>query len=251
MQYLIDNKASIHFAGTNGFTPLMKAVVAGKHKVMQLLIDAKADLDVKDTVFEWNALHHAAFTQQTESARMLLEKRCQVNAVDTRRGDSALMLALVSGATDIADMLVRANADVNIRNKRSAKTYYHTFSKNTGKPKLVKRGDVAHDYARSDDMRRALEPDLDVELAAISKDKGLDPLFGSSFVTSNAKRGLSPQKLRAMGRSISPDLMRKEPGAEGAPDDAAGASTSPQPRRDRLSPVKAQDVARGSRTQIL
>jgi len=38
--------------------------------------------------------------------------------------------------------LVNANADLNLRNKRRVNTFYHTFSKTSGKPREVKRGDV-------------------------------------------------------------------------------------------------------------
>ena len=56
------------------------------------------------------------------------------------------------------------------------------------------RGDVAFDYARSDRMRVLTEPNLDQELATVSKGKGLDPLYGSSFKTTNVANRVSPAK---------------------------------------------------------
>lgn len=52
-------------AATNYAGPWVEqAAVAGKRELMELLIKSKADLNVKDTVYQRNALHHAAFGNQ-------------------------------------------------------------------------------------------------------------------------------------------------------------------------------------------
>ena len=205
MQYLIDCKAGVNVTGSEGFTPLMKAAALGKVEMLELLIKNKADVNVKDSIYGWNALHHCCFKRQLDTAKVLVGQRCNLDETDARRGDSALMLALAAEAPEIAELLVNAGADVNTRNSRRVATFYHTFQKKDGKSKAVARGDVAFDYARSDRMRVLTEPNLDQELATVSKGKGLDPLYGSSFKTTNVANRVSPAKQRALGRSLSPE----------------------------------------------
>ena len=126
------------------------------------------------------------------------------SGADVTRSLLTLTRSLLTLTRSLLTIHTDSGADVNIRNNRRVATYYHTFSKNTGKPKLVKRGDVAFDYARTDRMRNELMPDLNHELAEISRGKGLDPLYGSQFTSTNAKRAPSPNKERALGRSVSP-----------------------------------------------
>jgi hypothetical protein len=105
-----------------------------------------------------------------------------------------------------------------------AKVFYHTFAKDTGRPTEVRRGDVAHDYARSGEDKRYLRPALDAQLAAASAAVTLDPRYGATFETAAAARRPSPAKERALGRSPSPTRFGSSSGSP------ARASPSPPPR---------------------
>jgi len=82
-----------------GQTALMWAVAENHPEVAKLLIDAKADVNARSTLFDFNFRKVAAGGTQ---------------AVYSRGGLTALLLAARQGATECAKVLLDAGADINL-----------------------------------------------------------------------------------------------------------------------------------------
>jgi len=231
VNYLLKHNAEPNTAGAFGRTPLMVASLVGDVGIMEQLIQAKASLDLQDSLHGWAALHYAAFHKRAQAVTTLLRAKADANTPDARRGDSPLHLAMVGGDEGMVAAMVRMGADVNARNKRKVNVFYHTFNKSTGRPLEVRRGDVPFDLARSEPLRQLTTPAaLSEDLTATSKKDSLDPLFGSTFTTTKDKREPSPEKERALGRSVSPERSRvsREGSRESSPGKRSPSKTQTQ-----------------------
>jgi 26S proteasome non-ATPase regulatory subunit 10 len=85
----------------NGETPLNWATYNGHKEIVELLIAAGADMNVKDHVWGYTPLHRAAFSGHKEIAELLIANGADVNATD-KYGETPL------GETqryEIADLL--------------------------------------------------------------------------------------------------------------------------------------------------
>ena len=108
-----------HGADANGVdldqqTPLHVAIMGGLHEVAALLIAAKADLSLGCKAFGKNntALHQAVLLRDVPMIKLLTDNGAVVDAVG-RDGWTPLGLAVRSGATAIAKVLLEARANPN------------------------------------------------------------------------------------------------------------------------------------------
>jgi len=66
---LLHHAADPNVAGKGGLMPLMCATLAEEKEIIELLLDAKANPDVRDETRGWTALHHAAFHRKTTAVQ--------------------------------------------------------------------------------------------------------------------------------------------------------------------------------------
>ncbi len=96
-----------------GNTALMLAAYYKHHKIVDLLINSKADVNERD--LEANtALMKAAGTGGVKSAELLTKAKADINAKEIN-GMTALMIAAFHGHIDIVKLLVQANCDISIK----------------------------------------------------------------------------------------------------------------------------------------
>jgi len=95
-----------------GSTALMYSAALGHHEVVKLLVAAGADCRLKDKDGQ-SPLVHAANTGVTKSVATLLEKGNADPNDTTSQGVSLLAHAVASGAEALAELLIKAGADVN------------------------------------------------------------------------------------------------------------------------------------------
>ncbi|MEY4385425.1 MAG: hypothetical protein RLY20_708, partial [Verrucomicrobiota bacterium] len=97
-----------------GRLPIVAAVATGKSEIVADLIKrgAKVDVTVDDG---WNLLHLAAATDAIDAARLLLQTGVATNALSSNSGLSALGVAAIYGATNVAALLLENGAPVNIQ----------------------------------------------------------------------------------------------------------------------------------------
>ena len=95
-----------------GLTPLMLAARNGHLQVVKLLVDAKADLNLKDE-YGRTALVISIEWQKLEISEYLIKEKADVNIPDIH-GKAPLFYASFGGYPSITQKLLEAGADVNV-----------------------------------------------------------------------------------------------------------------------------------------
>jgi ankyrin repeat protein len=95
----------------DGFTALYVAADKGHVQVMQLLVDAGADVDAKSK-HDMTALHGSAIGGTDGAADFLLNHKANPNSVDTQ-GDTPLNVSAAYGREHIVQSLLAKGADPN------------------------------------------------------------------------------------------------------------------------------------------
>ncbi|KAN0119336.1 Ankyrin repeat-containing domain protein [Hyaloscypha variabilis] len=97
--------------------PLRGAAAFGNIEVANLLIERNAVIDMvepgNDFVSDCTALQHAASRGHLDMAKLLLDNGANINATSSRFWGCPLSIAINFGATNLVEMLLDRNADVN------------------------------------------------------------------------------------------------------------------------------------------
>ena len=113
-ELLVAAGASATVANRYGVLPLSLAAVGGNAAIIELLLAAGADPNSVQGEGE-TALMTAARTGKPEAVEVLLEHGAYVNAVETWRGQTALMWAAAEGHVGIIPTLLVYDADLHAR----------------------------------------------------------------------------------------------------------------------------------------
>lgn len=110
-------------------TPLLLAVRSGAHKVVDLLLEAKADMGAVDALERfslWYAIsygfHKVSFSYDCVTISQLLEAKADLEQTD-RAGRTPLMLACCNGHSVAVSALLLAKANVNAKTS-SGKSFF-------------------------------------------------------------------------------------------------------------------------------
>jgi len=107
----------------SGGIALLAAARDGNDEVVDLLLNAKADLGAR-TALGWTVLHRAVYNRHTSFVRKLLEAQVDVNVQD-EEGWSALHIAISERYAEIAQVLVAHHANHSSQLKESRWTPLH------------------------------------------------------------------------------------------------------------------------------
>jgi len=116
-ELLIRAGANVAAATRAGATPLQLAAVNGNAAIIAALIKAGADPNAPVTKYGDTTLMMAARTGNPEAVKVLLDNGATANAVETWGGTTALMWAVSESHPDAAKMLIDRGANVNVRSK--------------------------------------------------------------------------------------------------------------------------------------
>ncbi len=97
----LDNRRGI--AGNNGRRPLHWAALTDRSEMIELLLDAGADID-ETNVSGFTPLHHAAEANALEAAELLIARDADLE-VENTRGQTALAIALRSPGSAVAERI--------------------------------------------------------------------------------------------------------------------------------------------------
>ncbi|MBN1481543.1 TonB family protein [candidate division KSB1 bacterium] len=111
---LINKGARLDFLTKLNYTPLMKAAAEGCTAIVQLLIDAKVDINRAEPKKNHTALMKAVLFNHPEVVELLVSKGARVDFPD-KFGNTPLMAAVQNGNFDIAEFLIDKGADVNAK----------------------------------------------------------------------------------------------------------------------------------------
>ena len=133
---LLDRKANVEHRAKTGLTPLMEAASGGYTEVGRVLLDKGADVNAapvpssRDT-----ALTIAADKGHYRFVELLLSRGAQVD-VRNKKGNSSLWLAANGGHLDVVQLLYSAGADIDGQDNRKVSCLMSAFRK--GHSKVVK-----------------------------------------------------------------------------------------------------------------
>lgn len=133
---LVDRKANIEHRAKTGLTPLMEAASGGYVEVGRVLLDKGADVNAppvpssRDT-----ALTIAADKGHYRFVELLLHRGASVD-VKNKKGNSPLWLACNGGHSDVVSLLVQADADIDSQDNRKVSCLMAAFRR--GHIKVVK-----------------------------------------------------------------------------------------------------------------
>jgi ankyrin repeat protein len=111
---LIDEGVNVNDRGSNNLTPLMLACSRGLSNIVELLINAGADIYTVDSILGASALHKAAQSGVVEVAQMLLEKGAFINFQSAATGHTPLIDAVWCKQVSMVKYLLEKGASVNI-----------------------------------------------------------------------------------------------------------------------------------------
>ncbi|XP_030756084.1 ankyrin repeat domain-containing protein 17 isoform X3 [Sitophilus oryzae] len=126
---LLERKANVEHRAKTGLTPLMEAASGGYVDVGKVLVDKKADVNAtpvpssRDT-----ALTIAADKGHAQFVELLLEKNAMVE-VKNKKGNSPLWLAANGGHLAVIQMLYDKNADLDSQDNRKVSCLMAAFRK--------------------------------------------------------------------------------------------------------------------------
>ena len=115
LKLLLEAGADVNVKNTYGYTPLMKAAFYGKLEVVKLLLESGADIEAKDK-FGWTSLMVAAFYGKLEVVKLLLEAGADIEAKDEDGWTPLMKATNFSKNTEVVKELLDAGADVNAMN---------------------------------------------------------------------------------------------------------------------------------------
>lgn len=114
------NDVGVDIASDAGYTPLILAVEKAHSAVVSLLLACKANPDCFTKRSKYTPLMLSAMRSDesyTDILRILIQAGANINAV-SRKGDTALMLAVKRGQVTIIEKLCQLQADLDIENNR-------------------------------------------------------------------------------------------------------------------------------------
>ena len=108
---------------------MRKQIFKGHQEIVQLLIQHKADLNVK-TIFGWTPLHLACSQDDIELVHLLVRSGANVNATDNQ-GRSILKWVCETGSKDIFQYLKNHNGkDFDLSTKRRSSQHSNKRRRN-------------------------------------------------------------------------------------------------------------------------
>jgi ankyrin repeat protein len=113
---LLKAGAKANVTNRYGSSPLGEAAKLGDVDLVRTLLDARADPNSPNQDNQ-TALMLASSIGSLEIAKLLINKGANVNAVESFRGQTALMWAAAGDHPDVVDLLLAHHADVKVRAK--------------------------------------------------------------------------------------------------------------------------------------
>lgn len=111
---LIEEKADINFLGEKGYSPLHGASINGFDKMVKLLLENKADTELKSLDGGFTALHFAAVEGHIDTVKILLEAGANPNSKDNW-GNTPIFRAGIN--EEIGKLIILAGGDPSIENE--------------------------------------------------------------------------------------------------------------------------------------
>lgn len=120
----------------NGETPLMLAAIKGRLDWVQAMVKRGAPINQEG----WTPLHYACSGPDNGVAAWLISQGAEINA-RSPNGSTPLMLAAGYGALDLTPVLLKAGADVSLRNQQGMNAA--DFARKADRDRVLKQLEAA------------------------------------------------------------------------------------------------------------
>eukprot|EP00731_Ephydatia_muelleri_P012188 Em0006g1082a len=147
VELLLESGANVNHRNKAGNTPLLEACSQGHVTIAKLLLDRRADIDAPTETTYDSALTWACTLGNEEIVALLLERKASVEH-RTKDGCTALMFAALAGHERVAKLLLDYAAEINVESD-SNKDSPLTFACWKGHQKVVelfleRKADIEH-----------------------------------------------------------------------------------------------------------
>ena len=115
---LVEQKTDINLKDPEDQTPLQIALDKRNHALAELLIQYKADLNLKYGHYDRTLLHIALDSGREETAKFLIEQKTDIHLIDGRK-QTALHRAANNGYREVAKRLIECKVSVNFKDKNN------------------------------------------------------------------------------------------------------------------------------------
>lgn len=112
---LLDSVKNVNFEDVEGESPLYFATMKRQPKIMRLLLERRANVNITNSKKGYTALHRACEDGDIGCVRVLLEFKANTNCQDYK-GNTPLHFAAASSGLEIIDILLKQGANPNIAN---------------------------------------------------------------------------------------------------------------------------------------
>lgn len=169
--------------------PLYTASCNGNLELVQLLIDAKTNVDVKELSTSFTPLHIACDKGHLDIVKLLIEAGADTNA-KARNKITPLQRASLRGFTEIVTLLVKNNANVNVKHTFTKTTPLHDACMynhiETAKALITNGAKIDFDRWNKSPLDYIEDPKLKAELKQLRKDYlAENSVSSSTFFQSN------------------------------------------------------------------
>ncbi|XP_063913028.1 uncharacterized protein LOC135129711 [Zophobas morio] len=207
---IIDKGIDVNAQDGNGTTPLQVACKNGNYEITELLLNFGTSINIADKRNK-NAFHYAAesWTPNRSKMKLLIENGIDVNA-QTETGTTALQLACQNGDAEIAEMLVKSGASVNMLDKNNENALHYaskSWAPNRFRTKLLieKSKDVIDQNKSKGTVVKFPCRSTEFEMSELVLDRGI-----SISIVDKNKYGLhSALELRGNNQNIIKLLTQK------------------------------------------
>eukprot|EP00750_Incisomonas_marina_P014158 INCI17611.2.p1 GENE.INCI17611.2~~INCI17611.2.p1 ORF type:complete len:1249 (-),score=234.89 INCI17611.2:359-4105(-) len=119
MELLLDAKANLELAEATPLAcpPIVCASKLGVRDAVACLLRAGANVNTP-AADGTTALYHACFRGDDDLAKMLLDVGAELEVVDTNSGNTPVLVAAVDCCVELMTRLLRDNADIDVKNNR-------------------------------------------------------------------------------------------------------------------------------------
>ncbi len=124
VRVLIRKGADVDSMSSKKNTPLGIAISKSNKEIVEMLIDAGADVNLKVMEYRFSLLYLAVLHRNLEIVKLLVDAGVNVNETISWDGNdyTPLMVNASQGNVDIAEYLISKGADVNAKNPKSGET---------------------------------------------------------------------------------------------------------------------------------
>ena len=118
VRQMIQEGANVDELDSNQDAPLVIAAYEGRTEILQLLLEAGADVHAVDPSMKATALHAAAYAGRTEAVKLLIQYKIDIDRQGPYNGYTALHDAIWQNNIGVVRSLVEAGASVTIKSNQ-------------------------------------------------------------------------------------------------------------------------------------